>query len=142
MTSNTVKCANCNVVINELLSFLHNVLDFMDDESVHQLCTTSFSEEEITRAKTLLYESTPIAKKMPLRRKEGKKRMSRDLGDIISLMRGANPEIFPVFVAKDLHRLPPVTFDHVDVTRLLKDIIYLKNQLCSLVGEVRYYGKI
>lgn len=136
MTSNTVKCANCNIVINEVLAFLNNVLDFMDEESIHQLCTSSFSNEDVMKAKTLLYESIPTSKKMPLRRKDGKKRLSKDLDDMIALMKSADPAIFPIFVAKELHRLPPVTFDHVDVTRLLRDILCLKNQLCALEEKV------
>lgn len=127
--SDIVKCANCNIVINELLAFLRNVLDFMDEESIHQLCTTSFSAEDIVKAKCLLYDSLPNVKKMPQRRKQDKKRMSRDLDDIISLMKSADPQIFPIFVARDLHLIPPVTFDHVDVTRFLKELLWLKNRL-------------
>lgn len=37
----------------------------------------------------------------------------------------------PTFVAKDLNKLPPVTFDHVDVTSLLKDIVFLKASLAD-----------
>ncbi|KAJ8718247.1 hypothetical protein PYW08_002484 [Mythimna loreyi] len=62
--------------------------------------------------------------------------MSRDLDDIIGLLKGSDPEIFPVFVAKELHKLPPVTFDHVDVTRLLRDILCLKNQICTLEERI------
>ncbi|XP_028164827.1 uncharacterized protein LOC114355939 [Ostrinia furnacalis] len=136
MTSNIVKCSNCDVVINELLTFVRNVMDYMDEESIHQLCTTSFSIDDIAKAKSLLFESMPNAKKMPLRRKKDKKRMSRDLDDIINLMKSADPQIFPIFVARDLHLVPPVTFDHVDVTRLLKDILCLKSQLNALEEKV------
>lgn len=136
MTSCTVKCVNCNIVINEVLAFLHNVLDFMDVESLHQLCTSSFSVDDIVKAKTLLFESIPSKKKMPLRRKEGKKRMSKDLDDIIAVMKSDESANFPIFVARDLHKLPPVTFDHVDVTRLLRDILILKNQLNALEEKV------
>ncbi|XP_053603500.1 uncharacterized protein LOC128671211 [Plodia interpunctella] len=132
MLSNTVKCSNCNVVINEVLSFLQNVLDVMDEESIHQLCTTSFSPEDIVKAKSLLYESIPSGKKMPVRRKDGKKNVSRDLEDMISLLKRTDPELYPVFVARDLHKLPPVTFDHVDVTRLLKDISRLQYRVSGL----------
>ncbi|KAJ2945894.1 hypothetical protein O0L34_g4802 [Tuta absoluta] len=38
----------------------------------------------------------------------------------------------PTFVAKDLHRLPPVYFDHVDATSLLKDILILKQDLLRI----------
>ncbi|XP_060807906.1 uncharacterized protein LOC132903508 [Amyelois transitella] len=132
MTSTTVKCANCNVVINELLTFLRNVVDFMDEESIHQLCTSTYSAEEIVKAKSLLYDAVPNAKKMPLRRKEGKKRMSRDLDDIICLMKAGNRELFPIFAAVDIHRVPPVSFDHVDATRILKDILRMQNQIAEL----------
>lgn len=132
MSSKTVKCVNCNVVINELLTFLSNVLDFMDEESIHQLCTSSFTADDIVKAKTLLFESLATTKKMPIRRKDGKKKMSRDLDDIICLMKATDPDLFPIFVAKELHKLPPVTFDHVDATRLLKDILILQNKCKDL----------
>lgn len=136
MTSKTVKCASCNVVINELLAFLSNVLDYMDEESIHQLVTSSFSVENITKAKSLLFESLPSVKRMPVRRKDGKKRISRDLEDIIGLMKSTNVELFPIFVAKDLHQVPSVSFDHIDSTRLLKDIERLQRQVRSLEEKV------
>ncbi|PZC87383.1 hypothetical protein B5X24_HaOG215639 [Helicoverpa armigera] len=134
MASKTVKCVSCDVVINELLAFLRNVLEFMDEESIHQLCTSSFTADDIVKAKTLLFESIATSKKMPVRRKDGKKKMSRDLDDIICLMKATDPDLFPIFVAKELHKLPPVTFDHVDATRLLKDILVLQNK-CKVLEE-------
>ncbi|CAH0731037.1 unnamed protein product, partial [Brenthis ino] len=35
----------------------------------------------------------------------------------------------PVFVARELHKLPPVTFDHLDATRLLKDLLILQREI-------------
>lgn len=136
MSSKTVKCVNCNVVINELLAFLRNVLDFMDEVSIHQLCTSSFTADDIVNAKTLLFESLATSKKMPIRRKDGKKKMSRDLDDIVCLMKATDPDLFPIFVAKELHKLPPVTFDHVDATRLLKDILILQNKCKDLEDKM------
>ncbi|CAH0724145.1 unnamed protein product, partial [Brenthis ino] len=106
----------------------------MDEDSIHQLVTSSFNVESISHAKCLLVESVPNARKMPVRRKDGKKRMSRDLDDIICLMKGMDAEVFPVFVAKDLHKVPSVSFDHIDCTRLLKDITKLRNEV-SLLQE-------
>ncbi|XP_072931500.1 uncharacterized protein [Epargyreus clarus] len=136
MNSKTVKCASCNVVINELLAFLANVLDYMDEESIHQLVSSSFSVENITKAKSLLFESLPNAKRMTVRRKDGKKRISRDLDDILGLMKATNAETFPIFVAKDLHQIPSVSFDHIDSTRLLKDIVRLQKQVSTLEEKV------
>lgn len=130
--SDILKCSSCNIVINELLTFVRHVIDFTDEESIHQLCTNHFSEEEIVDAKTLLYDSLPNAKKMPVRRKQGKKRKSRDLDDIIALMKGTDRKLFPIFCARDLDRIPPVTFDHVDATTLIKQLLALQNRFNML----------
>jgi hypothetical protein len=39
-------------------------------------------------------------------------------------------------VAKDLSRLPPVTFDHVDVTRILKDITLMRSEMCDYQTKI------
>ncbi|CAH4034220.1 unnamed protein product [Pieris brassicae] len=49
--------------------------------------------------------------------------------DILCVIKETDPELVPIFVARDLQRLPPVTFDHVDATRLLRDIIKLQDNV-------------
>lgn len=49
--------------------------------------------------------------------------------DIIELLKGMDPEQVPIFVARDLQNYPPVNFDHVDVTRLLKEILVLQKEV-------------
>ncbi|PZC72827.1 hypothetical protein B5X24_HaOG210544 [Helicoverpa armigera] len=56
----------------------------------------------------------------------------RSLQDAIRLLKETDPDDVPTFVAKDLRKLPPVTFDHVDVTRLLKDITSMRSSLVEL----------
>lgn len=65
--------------------------------------------------------------KLTTRKGDGK--TERELDDIISLYKECDPEELPIFVAKELHKLPPLSFDHVDVTRLLKDIVIIQNDL-------------
>ncbi|XP_026319060.1 uncharacterized protein LOC113229612, partial [Hyposmocoma kahamanoa] len=43
--------------------------------------------------------------------------------------------------AVELHKLPPVTFDHVDVTRLLKDITSLKSSLAEVQSKLEASDK-
>lgn len=74
----------------------------------------------------------PSTKKVPNRRKDGKNKMCKELDDIICLMKSTCSDVFPVFVAKDLHKIPPVSFDHVDATRILKDILALQNRINAL----------
>lgn len=126
--SSYVKCVNCNLVISEVLSFIQNKVDVMDEDSIVRLCSSSFTSEEIEKAKSLLFES--VSKKKTTRKRSGK--TQRDLDDMISLIKESDPNDLPVFVAKDLQKLPPVTFDHVDVTRLLKDIIIIQNDLSTI----------
>lgn len=62
-----------------------------------------------------------------MRKQPGKER--RDLDDIVGLFKATDPDIIPVFVARDLERLPPVTCDHLDVTKLLKDMTLHKTEI-------------
>lgn len=129
MTSHTVKCVNCNVVIDELLTFIMNKVDVMDQESLVRICVSSFDVEEVEKSKKLLFDSISTDIKNIKRKKKNDGKIQRDLEDILTVIKSTDPEKIPVFVAKELHRLPPVTFDHVDVTSLLKDISLLKSQL-------------
>lgn len=118
---------------NGLLAFLEKQLYSMDEVSVIQICTSNWREEEIRSAKVLLYESLEMIDRMPSRRRDEKG--ERSLQDIINVFKGTDPDEWPVeFVvtSQGLHSMPPVTFDHVDVTRLLKDITTLKSSLDDL----------
>lgn len=127
MAPNTVKCANCNVVINEILSFIQNKVDVMDEEGIVRLCSSAFTSEEIENAKCLLFESITTTKRNVRRKKEGKSQ--RDLFDVIAVFKETDPDKVPIFVARDLHKLPAVTFDHLDVTRLLKELLTLQSDM-------------
>lgn len=128
MPSNFVKCNNCNIVISELLAFVQNKVDVMDEVSLVSICSTAFSEEEICTAKKLLFESVT---KQYLNRK-GDRKTTRNLNDIITLIKETDPEKLRTFVARELQKLPPVTFDHIDVTRLLKEIVIIQRELKTI----------
>ncbi|XP_045494151.1 uncharacterized protein LOC123693195 [Colias croceus] len=118
---------SATLVPNEVLAFLQYQLDVMDEVSIEQICTSNFTEEEIRDAKSLLFSALNMADRMPSRRRDEKG--ERSLRDIIKVFKETDPDDVPTFVAKDLRKLPPVTFDHVDVTRLLKDITSLRTAL-------------
>lgn len=133
MSVNTLKCVNCNIVICELLSFIQNKIDVMDNESLIRICDTAFTVEEVDSAKELLFSSIITNKKKVTRRKEGKK--VRDLEDIICVFKVTEPDLIPIFVARDLQKLPPVTFDHVDVTKLLKDLLVVRGEINEIKSK-------
>lgn len=126
--STTVKCVSCNIVINEVLAFICNKLDIMDEESISRICVTAFSDSDIVTAKRLLGES--LSKSMKTRKRNGK--TLRDIDDIICTLKETDPEVLPIFVARDLHKLPPVLFDHVDVTQILKDLVKMREEINTI----------
>lgn len=129
MSTDILKCSQCNIVINELLCFVQNKIDVMDEESLIRLSVGSFSEMDIKKAKELLFMSITTTVKNTSRRKN---KANKGMEDIICIFKNTDPESTPIFVAKELHKLPPVTFDHIDATRLLKDIIMLQTEVKNI----------
>lgn len=121
------------LIANELLAFIQNAIDTMDEISIMQICRSSFKEDEISKGKMLLYQTTGKLDQMPSRRRDG---TDKSVQDIITFLKATDPDDVPTFVAKELHKLPPVTFDHVDVTRLLKDITSLKSSLAQMQSKL------
>lgn len=115
----------CRVVINELLTFVQNKVDVLDEVSIIQICSTGFQEDEIESAKCLIVDLVPGRR--VTRKGDGK--TTKTLQDIIKIMKETDPDQLPTFVARDLNKLPPVTFDHIDVTRFLKDLTLLKAEM-------------
>lgn len=102
----------------------------MDEESIVRICVTAFSDKDIEDGKRLLFKSVKTQKRRIGRRKEGKSQ--RDVEDIIQLFKVTEPDQTPIFVARKLNCLPPISFDHLDATNLLKDILILKNDLRTI----------
>lgn len=121
------------LIVNEVLAFIIHAIDYMDEVSIVQICRSAYKEEEVCSAKLMLFQSLGQLEQMPSRRRDGG---DKSLQDIISLLKRTDPDDVPEFVARDLHKLPPVTFDHVDVTRLLKDITYLKASLEDMKSKM------
>lgn len=126
MTS-VVKCNTCNIVIDELLAYVQNKLSIIDEDTLIRLCVSSFKSDKIKQSKALLFQSIPTAKRNISRKQQGKE--NRDMEDIISLFKGTDPEVIPVFVARDLEKLPPITFDHLDPSTLLKRLLIVESEL-------------
>lgn len=125
-----LKCNVCNIVINELLSYIQNKVSVVDEETLVLVCTSTFTADDIKNAKSLLFDAIPTDKRRILRKNKGKD--GRDLGDILNLFKSTEPDLIPVFVAKDLDKLPPIMFDHLDCSKLLKDIATIKSEIAGI----------
>lgn len=129
MSTATLKCTQCNIVINELLCFVQNKIDVLDEESLVRLVVTAFSTLEISAAKELLFASISTTLRNVSRRKN---KEQKDVEDMICAMKNTEPDNTPIFVAWQLHKLPPVTFNSLDATKMLKDILLLQTEMKSI----------
>lgn len=127
--TNTLKCASCNIVIDELLAYIQNKVSIADEASLVKICASAFTSEQIQRSKTLLLDS--MSTDVPSTARKGKGKENRVLNDIIGIFK-TEPDALPVFVARDLNKLPPITFDHLDVSKLLKDLILVQNEIKNI----------
>lgn len=123
-----IKCSKCGIVVSELLAFVSNKVDTLPETAIIQICLSAYSSEEIEIARSIVYPLLVPTKKY-LRRKEGSERKS--LQEIIKHIKEFEPSSLPVFVAKNLNKLPPVTFDHIDVTTFLKEMAILKSDVAD-----------
>lgn len=121
------------LIINEFLTFVQNKIDILDELSIVQICATNYTDEEIETGKDELYANIADSARKLQRKGEDKKK--KNIKDVIKMFKETDPTLQPTFVAKDLNRLPPVTFEHVDVTRLLKDLVIMKTDLQSLRND-------
>lgn len=120
----------CNIVINELLAYLRAKLSKVDEETLVKLCTSTYSSDEIQKSHSLLFESVPSEQRKIVRKGKGKE--DRLVYDMLNLLKAAEPDKLPVFVARDLDKLPNLTMDHLDVSKLLKDISLLQADLMKI----------
>ncbi|XP_028159727.1 uncharacterized protein LOC114352344 [Ostrinia furnacalis] len=125
-----VKCNSCNIVIDELLSYIQNKISISDEESLVKICSSFFTTEQIENSNILLFQAVPSELKRKIRKGKGKE--NRELYDIISFFKATDQDVLPIFVARDLEKLPPITFDHLDVSKLLKDLVRVQTEIESL----------
>ncbi|XP_013184558.2 uncharacterized protein LOC106130292 [Amyelois transitella] len=123
----SVKCASCNVVIDELLAYLRAKLSSADEETLVRICTGTFSSEDIQTSHSLLFESVPSNLRKIARKGKGKE--DRLIYDMLHFLKVTEPDMLPVFVARDLEKLPPITLDHLDVCKLMKDMAVLQAEI-------------
>ncbi|KAL0881578.1 hypothetical protein ABMA27_001409 [Loxostege sticticalis] len=128
--TNVLKCDKCNIVIDEMLAYVQNKVSVVDEMTLVRICLSSFTSEEIKKSKSLLFDSISTKLRKIVRKNKGKE--ERDIADIINLFKSVDAEEMPVFVAQQLEKLPPITFDHLDCTKLLKDILKVQSEIAEI----------
>ena len=119
-----------DVIIDELLCFLQNKLDLMTTDNVVRLCVDSFNEEEVKSSKKILFNLCGDDSIRNVSRRNEKAK-EKNIEDMLTLMHIRGEEL-PTFVAKDLGRLPPISFESIDVSLLLTKIEKTSSELNAM----------
>ena len=109
------------VVIDELLCFACNKIDTLPPQTIVELCVSTYTEGEIEAAKRRLFDICADDSTSRFRKRQGPKKSVQNVDDIVRLLQEKGTNL-PSFVALDLSRLPPITFDSIDVSTLLNNI--------------------
>ena len=115
------------LVINELLCFVTNFADTMSPDDMKQICTNFYKPNEVTEAYEKLLSFCSPDDKSASNNDPGK-----DECMLIIKLTQNKKSTLPVFLAKNLARLPSVRQDKIDVMSLFKDMSILRNKLDRL----------
>lgn len=119
------------VVIDELACFIVNKMKILPTNSIVRLCTGAFDNSEIEESKRKLFDLCADLNTIRVSKRQGPKKNSKNIEDMIKLLTEKGSDI-PTFVALDLSRLPPITFDSLDVSVLLNAIKKTQNEVDAL----------
>lgn len=121
--------ANGGAIVCELLCFICNKIDTLAYDILLKLCVDFYTDEQVAAAKSLLFDTcvVPEGKRNIQRRGSGKK--ASNIQDMLDLLLDLDSACCPVFVARDLANLPPLTVDHFDMSKFAKDLESLRTEL-------------
>ena len=114
------------IIINEVLCYVQNKIDILHVDLIVQLCEENFDKSSIEKAKELLFNLCHSeSDRTVMKSRTGEHKSDRNLRDIYNLLqeKGKNT---PIFCAKNINILPPVTIKSVDVSLLLHTIKQLQ----------------
>ena len=124
-----IKIVRHDVQINELLCFVGSKSQIMANPQISKLCCDFYDISTIQTAKDVLLRSVSLP--------EGDKRKSRrrskisqtNMQDIITIFYEMKPGEHPVFVAKNLNNLPPLTMNNFDMSHIIEEMSCIKAKL-------------
>jgi hypothetical protein len=96
-----------------------------------KLCCDVFNDEEVENAKSVLFGVCVSDSGRRITRKGADKR-KHNLHDILNLLHETDPSDIPCFAACDLSKLPPVHYNHMDMSAILKELALVKGDIAEL----------
>ena len=120
------------MIVDELLFFVQNKLSVSPQplDILVRTCTNFYNAGEILASKQVLFASIK-QDRFRLIKRIGKDKKQDDLMDICKLLLSTEIERMPMFVAKELSKVPCTT-DTYDVTKVHKDLEEVRKSICAL----------
>ena len=125
-------------IVNEILCFIVNKWGRIDIETLIKLCCNC-NEKDIQEAKELLFElihdendTTRFKERRDGKGSKSEVKSAKNIRDICQLLEEKGDVDLPLFVALDLSKLPPITFESIDVIALLRKIEKLESTVDML----------
>jgi len=112
---------------NELLCFICQKCKIMTVDDIAKICSDFYKEDEVFAARALLEQA--LSYRLPRREGPNKCRMTTD--DLIKTCLDRNKTL-PLYYAADLGRLPAVDSNHGDMSAILLEPQYLREQVRQL----------
>ena len=121
-------------IISELLCFISNKINILPYDVLVKLCVQSFDEVTTKVAKDILYD-TAFNNRTAQRKVKcpcGSNKKSADMKNILNIFLDFPSNHVPMYVAKDLSNLPPLSVNNFDIAKIIKDIEQLKVNVAIL----------
>ena len=99
-------------------------------DSLMKLCMDFYDEETVISAKSTLLEHVVIPENDDKRKRRiGGNKKATSMKDILNVFLELTLEDVPLFVANNLHNLPPLSMDNFDMSRVIRDMEAIKLQM-------------
>ena len=109
------------IIIDDVLCYIQNKMKILGLDPIISLCEPVFGPEKIENAKQNLFELCYEENdKTERKTRIGQHKNASNIRDIYNLLHEKG-ESAPVFVARDLNTLPPVTINSLDISVLLTE---------------------
>ena len=136
MVDNSDDCpitiTNNDFQINELLCFVACKSRIMPNPQISKLCCDFYSNSAIQEAKDMLLSSTSLPE-FDKRKTRRKTRIAEtNMQDIITIFYEMKPREMPVFVAKNVNNLPPLSMNNFDMAHIIEEMSNIKCKMSIL----------
>ena len=103
------------------------------------MCVDAFDDNDVELAKKILFSIPTSESKLRYISRQGPKKWLNNIQDMmekLSEFSSSAGNEGPIFVARDLKKLPPISFEQVDVTSLLRKIQSVCDDVATIKSDV------